>query len=274
MITIETLFSETRRVAAQVDWDTFPETSDYFDTILRECELLEDEPYQIASALIDCDKPKHLPPFLIDYITDLYLMEIEDGNHYAMNDLGAQYYDGSRGFEQSFEKAMYYYKLAAAHGDRQAQENLGYCYYYGRNMPAPDYEKAFQYFALGAFDGHLNSLYKIGDMYLNGYYVEKNEQEAFILYNHCLQTMTDEAAKYVSGPVHLRLGDMYLKGQGTAPNPEEALAHYHIAEIMLYKMVKDGTYMYKKSLRRAIDGQERARAALQEWLPEEEWRFE
>ena len=41
-----------------------------------------------------------------------------------------------------------------------------------------DYKKAFHYFAKGAFDGHLVSLYKIGDMYKNGYYVEKDEKEA------------------------------------------------------------------------------------------------
>ena len=45
-------------------------------------------------------------------------------------------------------------------------------------METPDYQKAFHYFLLGALDGHLISLYKIGDMYLNGYHVEKNEKRA------------------------------------------------------------------------------------------------
>ena len=63
----------------------------------------------------------------------------------------------------------------------------------GRWSDTPvDYEKAFHYFALGAFDGHLVSLYKIGDMYRNGYYVKKNEIEAFNIYMHCVDTMTQE----------------------------------------------------------------------------------
>ena len=55
-----------------------------------------------------------------------------------------------------------------------------------------DHEKAFHYFALGAFDGRPVSLYKIGDMYLNGYYVRKNEAEAFAIFMRCLQDMMEE----------------------------------------------------------------------------------
>ena len=171
-------------------------------------------------------------------------------------------------------KAMELYNMAAENGNRQAQENLGYCYYYGRDTEV-DYEKAFHYFALGAFDGHLISLYKIGDMYRNGYYVKKNEKEAFLIYKHCIDVLHGGEDDYlISGPVRLRLGDMYLNGIGTKKNPEAALVSYSIAEIDLFRMVKDGDYMYKKSLRAAIEGQERARAQLAEELPEQEWTFD
>ena len=190
-----------------------------------------------------------------------------------MNNLGARYYEGSRGFEQNFRKAVELYSMAAENGNRLAQENLGYCYYYGRDVEV-DYEKAFRYFALGAFDGHLISLYKIGDMYLNGYYVKKNPREAFLIYNHCLSAVSDEDSKYISGPVHLRLGNMYLDGIGTEQNPEQALLHYNLAEIRLFQMVKDGDYMYKNSLRTAIDGQAKARAMLEDMMPKNEWVFD
>lgn len=128
-------------------------------------------------------------------------------------------------------------------------------------MPV-DYEKAFHCFALGAFDGHLISLYKIGDMYANGYYVEKNEREAFVIYMRCLDTMTDEAAKVAAGPVYLRLGKAFLYGKGTEANAETALICYQKAELFLYDMVKSGDAMYKKSLNAAVDGQARAREKL------------
>jgi hypothetical protein len=127
---------------------------------------------------------------------------------------------------------------------------------------------------MGAFDGHLISLYKIGDMYLNGYYVPKNEKEAFIIYMHCLDTMTDEAAPKVAGPVYLRLGKMFLNGTGTEKNLSSALVCYQKAEAYLYDMVKGGDYMYKKSLLGAIEGQEKTRKEMMEQLPEREWEFD
>ena len=86
--------------------------------------------------------------------------------------------------------------------------------------------------------------------------------------------MTPEFPDLVSGPVRLRLGDMYLSGIGTEINAEEALLNYSAAEIALFKMVKNGDYMYKKSLQAAIKGQEQARALLAKELPEREWTFD
>ncbi len=255
-----------------IDREAYPETYIYLSSGV-DAGFGEDTAYEIASVMIDLDKPALFPKEVVEFIIALYEEEIKQGNADAMNDLGAQYYTGNRGFEQDFTKAVQYYHMAAEHGCRQAQENLGYCYYYGRNVEK-DYEKAFHYFALGAFDGHLNSLYKIGDMYLNGYYVEKNEIEAFNIYMRCIMDMTDEAAPYVAGPVFLRAGRMFLEGLGTKPNAKRALEFYQRAESYLYDMVKDGDVMYKKSLYAAIEGQEKARKKLAEELPGEEWTFE
>ena len=111
-------------------------------------------------------------------------------------------------------------------------------------------------------------------MYLNGYYVEKNPKEAFLIYNRCLDTMTDEAAPTVAGPVFLRVGNAFLKGLGTEPNPMNALICFQKAETFLYDMVVKGDVMYKKSLQAAIDGQAKARAILAEALPSNQWTFD
>ncbi len=269
MLEKDKLIEMTRTALNELNRDQYPEAY----TLLTEAIESDDSSFIIASNLMECDKPKDLPAFLIEYITTLYEAEIAAGNHHAMNNLGSHYYSGNRGFEQSFRKAVDLYNMAAEHGNRQAQENLGYCYYYGRDMEV-DYQKAFHYFALGAFDGYLISLYKIGDMYLNGYYVKKNEREAFFIYKRCLQMAGDEDTRYISGPVHLRLGNMCLDGIGTERDPQQALLHFNIAEIMLLQMVQDGDYMYKNSLRDAIEGQRKARALLMEQLPGGEWTFD
>ena len=256
-----------RAVLEQIDREQYPETYRYLDSTLGRNET----PFAIAANLVECDKPKAFPPVLVDYITALYEAEIADGNHHAMNNLGALFYGGDRGFEQSFEKAVKLYKQAAERGNQVAQENLGYCYYYGRDMDV-DYEKAFQYFALGAFNGYPVSLYKIGDMYRNGNYVQRNPYEAFLLYNRAIREATDDDSKHISGPVHLRLGEMCLAGEGTDQDPQQALLHFNLAEIMLLQMVMDGDVMYKKSLRDAIKGQEMARKMIE--LPPDEWKFD
>ena len=266
------LYDMIQETFSMLDADELPQMAQALAGLLDEnnTECLP-SPLALANGIMEMDKPKTFPTYVIDFITELYEMEIAAGNDDAMNDLGAQYYDGSRGFEQSFEKAVHYYHMAAENGNRQAQENLGYCYYYGRNMDHPDYEKAFHYFALGAFDGHLISLYKIGDMFLNGLYVPKNEKEAFVIYQRCLETMTDEAAPRTAGPDFLRIAKMYLNGLGTERDIKTALICYQKAEAFLYDMVRDGDAMYRNSLRAAIEGQARARALLAAELPDGEW---
>ena len=249
------------RAIPVLDPTLFPETAEFLEHYNDD----DYSDYELATAILKCDKTLALPKELFDFIVSLYENEIAKENDCAMNDLGALYYDG-RGCEQSFEKAVCYYEMAAKNGNRQAQENLGYCYYYRRDVEV-DYEKAFHYFALGAFDGHLISLYKIGDMYMNGYYVEKNPTEAFRIYEHCLETMTDEATAIVAGPVYLRLAKSFLDGIGTEKNPMSALVCFQKAEFFLYNMVANGDWMYKKSLEQAIEGQTTARQKLTEALP-------
>lgn len=265
------LYEAIQAALAMLDADEAPECRAYLESLIVDDEVAKDDPFEVAHALLKLDKPAPLAKVLRDLVEELFEAAFESGNADAMNDLGALYYDGNRGFDQDFAKSVECYKLAAQKGSRQAQENLGYCYYYGRNMPV-DYEKAFHCFALGAFDGHLISLYKIGDMYRSGYYVEKDQTESFRIYMRCLDTMTDEAAPKVAGPVFLRLGYAFLNGEGTDEDAKTALVCFQKAEAFLYDMVAGGNAMYKKSLRLAIEGQSKARAKLAEALPDDEWR--
>lgn len=274
MINKDYISNEVGNIFAILDAEDMPEMHRYLASIMDDEGFVTASPYEIAANLMRCDRMQEIPDYIGSFIIDMFEMAIADGNADAMNDLGAIYYDGDRGFEQSFDKAIELYLQAAENGSRQAQENLGYCYYYGRDGKEPDYEKAFHYFALGAFDGHLISLYKIGDMYLNGLYVRKNESEAFNIYMHCLDTMTDEAAKFVAGPVHLRLGKMFLYGLGTERNYRNSLICYQKAEAFLYDMVASGDSKYRKSLQAAINGQAKVRELLLEELPEDNWNFD
>ena len=237
----------------EIDGEERPQLAEYFKN-LEKGEILSN--YDLACAFLDFDRNKDLPREIFDLIVSVYKSEIESGNAEAMLNLGALYYHG-HGCEQDFTKAVYYYEMAAEHGNTQARENLGYCYYYGRSVK-PDYEKAFRYFAAGAFEGSPVSLYKIGDMYRNGYYVRKNPGEAFTLYMRAYKR-SDEDSR---GPAALRLGSAYLKGEGVEEDPKQALKYFQEAELYLYDMIRNGDYMYFKSLREAVDSQEAARIKL------------
>ena len=249
-----------------LDPEKFPETIEYLESI-KDVNYLSS--YNIASHIVRCDITSAMTPELFNFVAELYEAAIESGDKYAMNDLGALYYDG-RGYNQDFTKAVYYFKMAADNGNKLALENLGYCYYYGRSVPV-DYEKAFNYFAIGAFEGEIISLYKIGDMYRNGYYVEKNLNEAFIIYSRCLDMIKQTSKYYNAGQVYLRLGNAYFYGEGTNKDFKKALKCFQRAEIYLYNIIEDGELMYRKSLQAAIDGQAKARAEIFENLPARTW---
>lgn len=253
-------------VKLSLDPEQSPETIEYLESIKN---LDGISSYDLAAGIINCDRTNAMPGELFEFVAGLYEQAIRQGDVDAMNDLGALYYDG-RGYVQDFTKAIHYYEMAAKNGNELAREHLGYCYYYGRDIPV-DYKKAFQCFVEGALCGRLVSMYKIGDMYRNGYYVEKNHALALRIYLRCAEMLNPNEDWYVAGPVFLRLGNAYLYGEGTEKNPREALKYFHFAEEFLYDLVAEGEEMYRKSLQAAIDGQAKARRILAKNLPFLRW---
>lgn len=248
----------------------YPEIhSTIFAYIDEDSEGIYSEPFVIAGELHEADATKQLPKCVAEFLLKVYEEEMAEGNADAACNIGSLYYTGRAG-EQNYAKALKYYTIAADGGCHQAQENLGYCYYYGRDTEV-DYEKAFHYFALGAFDGHIRSLYKIGDMYRKGYYVKKNEFEAYHIYKRCLETMTDEAVSIVGADVMMRLADCYFEGIGTEVEYEFALDYYQKAERLFYKRLQEGDFLIKYNYEKAIIRQEEARQKMKENLPSYEW---
>lgn len=155
-----------------------------------------------------------MPAEVRELVEGILQQGIREGSGIAARSLGALYDTGQIG-EQSCQKARELYEIAAETGDEQAVENLGYCYYYGRDCEV-DYQKAYECFAKGAFIGRVTSLYKIADMYKNGYYVRKNEREAYRIYSHCIDVINSdrEAAAAYDADVYVRYAECYMNGTG------------------------------------------------------------
>lgn len=262
-MTEKSLFARLRDLLERTNAEEYPEIC----AVLRESMDDSDDAYEVALRLHDADATKRLPDGVARFLLETYAAETEKGNADAACNLGALYYTGRAG-EQSYAKAIHYYKIAADGGCRQAQENLGYCYYYGRDT-AVDYEQAFRYFALGAFRGEICPLYKIGDMYRNGYFVARDERQAFVLYRRCEERMmeTDD----LRAEVMLRLGDCFFEGIGTERNDRAALYYYQQAERLFYDRVTDGEYLLRASYEKSISRQSELRRRLAEALPDFDW---
>jgi len=269
-MTNELLYELLKGILEEISEAEYPEICiRIMANIDEECQEVYNDAFSIAGQLHDADGTKQLPKCVADFLFEVYELEMKAGNADAACDIGSLYYTGRAG-EQSFAKALEYYTIGAKGGSRQAQENLGYCYYYGRDT-AVDYEKAFHYFALGAFDGHIRSLYKIGDMYRSGYYVEKNEKEAFYIYNRCAETMTEEAVPLVGADVMMRLGDCYYEGIGTECDYKIARNYYQRAEAMFFERLEEGDFLIKGCYEKVVRRQMEIRNKLESGLPTFEW---
>lgn len=160
---------------------------------------------------------------ILGKVVQCYEICAEHGMAAAVLNLGAMYYLGTY-VPQDYKKAYELYMRALELGETAALCNIGYCWYYGRHQ-ATDYEKALRYFELGAaLLNDPNCLYKLGDMYLNGYAVEKNEKFAYAFYLRAKDSFDKNGAnRNLEADINFRLGRCALEGIGRKRSPAAAV---------------------------------------------------
>ena len=135
-----------------------------------------------------------------------------------------------------FERALPYFKKAAAQNDSEAQFFLGEIYFNGHDAVSQNYETAREWFLLAAAQNHAKAQFYLGMIYSEGYGVEANAEEAFQWYERSAQN-GDMDALY-------NLACCYKEGFGIEQDLEKAqeiyiqLAEedYFFAQIMLSEM--------------------------------------
>ena len=182
-----------------------------------------------------CDHPETTSPIVAAKVMECYELCIKQNMPDAFLNLGTFYYKGIF-VDQDYQKAFELYKVAADAGLKQALCNCGYCFYYGRHQEV-DYAEAYRYFLLGALlHNDANCLYKLGDMYLNGYHVEKNEKYAFMLFDRALKVCRDSENGDPAFPdVQFRIGKCLLYGIGVERNVDEAHTTLSFALLNFYQ---------------------------------------
>lgn len=196
-------------------------------------------------------------------IKRFYEHMIACGNAQACCNLGNMYHDtNNEGSKEDYEKAIELYTLGGERGDDQSLINLGYIYYYGRGTKR-NYSRAYQCFAHATFiSNNPEAYWKLGDLYASGKGVRKSDATAWQLY---LQAYECAGETPLAGRAAHHMADYLLKGiKGTLdPDPEVALMLYTKAEVCYYTLIDTGLTYYQRQLEQAIEGQQRARAAIQ-----------
>ena len=84
------LYEMNQQVYSMLDSEELPQTAGALSNLLAGNADGLPEPLAIANGIMDLDKPKTFPDYLIDFLPELYETEIAAGKADAMNDLGAQ----------------------------------------------------------------------------------------------------------------------------------------------------------------------------------------
>ncbi|MDF1874823.1 protein kinase [Sulfurimonas sp. SAG-AH-194-I05] len=100
------------------------------------------------------------------------------GVSYAQNIFGLLHEDKEH---KNFDKALYWYTLAANQELAKAQFNVALCYKIGKGCDV-DYEKAMRYFTYASKQKHNRSYFHIADMYAKGLGVVKDLKKAYRYY--------------------------------------------------------------------------------------------
>ena len=221
--------------------------------------------FDVAYALQLSDADKMMPGSVLEYLKTVYQIGIDEGNPICMNNMGSLYYTDRCGMKD-YKKAKKYYEMSVKTGYPLSAENLGYIYYYGLDTDI-DYEKAYKYFTMAALQGRIEATYKIGDMFRDGYYVEKSHNVACILYHRAFEMSENDKECTCVGNVMKRMGDLYCEGIGCDPNPKTALVYYQNAEVHFYRQIENGDTFARKDLDYVIKSQAKLRKQITKDLP-------
>ncbi|XP_066282750.1 protein sel-1 homolog 1-like isoform X2 [Branchiostoma lanceolatum] len=144
------------------------------------------------------------------------------GDVQAQVGLGQLNYQGGRGVEQNYGRALDYFQQAAAAGNANAMAFLGKMHSEGAgDAVKPDNNTAFQYFKKAAEQGNPVGQSGLGLMYMYGKGVEQDYSKAFKYFSQAAEQ------GWVDG--QLQLGIMYYSGLGVRRDYKMAIKYFNLA---------------------------------------------
>lgn len=176
---------------------------------IQRSRLLDELENGFSAGILDND--------LINY----YQLLADKGDVQAQVGLGQLHYQGGRGVDLDYKKAMQYFKQAADANNPIAMAYLGKIYLDGSDEVKADNDTAFKYFKRASDLKNPVGMSGLGLMYLYGRGVEKDYSKA-----HSYFLKAAELG-WVDG--QLQLGNMYLTGLGVKKDYKQANKFFSLA---------------------------------------------
>ncbi|XP_030753370.1 protein sel-1 homolog 1 [Sitophilus oryzae] len=176
---------------------------------IQRIRLLDELENGYTSGILDND--------LFEY----YQLLAEKGDVQAQVGLGQLHYQGGRGIDLDYQKAMHYFTQAADAGNPMAMAYLGKIYLDGSDEVEANNDTAFKYFKKASDLNNPVGLSGLGLMYLYGKGVEKDYDKA---YKYFLAA-ADQG--WVDG--QLQLGNMHFGGLGVKKDYKLANKYFSLA---------------------------------------------
>ncbi|XP_045460134.1 protein sel-1 homolog 1 isoform X2 [Harmonia axyridis] len=176
---------------------------------IQRIRLLDELENGYSSGILDND--------LIEY----YQLLAEKGDIQAQVGLGQLHYQGGRGVDLDYQKALHYFTQAANAGNAVAMAYLGKIYLDGSDEINADNFTAFKYFKKASDLNNPVGLSGLGLMYLYGRGVERDYLKA----HKYFLAAADQG--WVDG--QLQLGNMYLNGLGMRKDYKLANKYFSLA---------------------------------------------
>lgn len=158
---------------------------------------------------------------LDDDLVQYYQLLADRGDIQAQYGLGLLHYQGARGLNIQYDKALHYFSRAAEAGNNYAMAYLGKLYLEGGQFVRQDNQTAIKYFRMAADKGNPIGQAGMGIVYFYGSGVERDFSRAFKYF----QLSADQG--YVEG--HFMLGVIYYHGYGVRKDFKMAVKHFHLA---------------------------------------------
>ena len=144
------------------------------------------------------------------------------GKHVHSNYCIAKMYYAGEGVAQDYREAKSRYAKAAAGMDKYAYYALGKMYDTGTGTEQ-NYEKAAGWYLRACQENVPYAQYRLAQLCEDGKGVEQDEEGAKLLYAEALEGFLEQEKQQPDASTELRIAQMYLYGTGVEPNAQKAM---------------------------------------------------